>query len=93
MGKVSRKEKKLAKQAIKHYDEGKKREQLLSQNPQQTYRRKIIYTKMSWPLQVWLMGRKDIVIFIILLIVLGIVAGTYIIYRLILWLIEVLPIG
>jgi hypothetical protein len=83
-----RREKKLVKKTLKKIEEKKRDESLLSNPPGQTYKRQIVHTEMPWPLQIVLMGRKD-VLFLILLII-GIICsvGGYVIYQIIMKILE-----
>lgn len=90
MGKISRKERKLAKKTMRQLDTARHRSKLEEQNPQVSYKRKIIHTKMPWPLEVIQMGRGDIILLLIIIIILIIVATIIGIWYLFNWLMGVL---
>ena len=85
MGKMSRKEKKLAKKTLNTMQETKFKEQLRLQAPTTSYKRKISYTTMPWPLELVQMGRKDVLFLIMLVIVTLIVFGIIALYLFINW--------
>jgi hypothetical protein len=87
MGKMSRKERKLTKSALKNMDSSKKKSQLMSQDPVKSYKRKIVHTEIPWPLELIQIGRTDILVAIILLVVVLTAAIAYGLYLLINWII------
>lgn len=90
MAKISRREKKLTREAMSNLDNARKRDQMMAQDPTKSYKRKIIHTKMPWPLELINMGRTDIVLLIIILIAIIIVAVALGIWFLVNWLLGVL---
>mgnify|MGYP006279801313 CR=1 FL=1 len=85
-----RKDKKLAKKAMKRIEKQKQKQSLLERPPNQNYKRQIIHTDMPWPLQVVLMGKKEVLIFIILVLAIITIAAAYGIYHLALFIMEML---
>ena len=91
MVKISKREKKLAKQTLNTMQEVRHKEQLRLQDPNASYKRKISYTTMPWPLELISMGRKDVlglIILVILLLASVIIVGLYFLIE---WLLGVLP--
>jgi len=90
MAKITKKEKKLAKKTLRTIEDSKKRELLMSQDPKLTYKREIIHSDMPWPLKLISMGRKDILMLIIVAIIILIVIAGFGLYYVITWIIEAL---
>ena len=90
MNDLSRREKKLAHRTLDTIDKSKEREQLLSQNPLTSYKRKVIYTHMPWPLELIQMGRSDVLILIIVAIVLLIAFIAIVAFYGINWVIDII---
>ena len=76
MGNLSRRENKLAQKAMRSKERIKQHEGTMAQDPHTSYKRKTVYTRMPWPLELVLMGRSDVLLVIIIAIVL-VVAGVF----------------
>jgi hypothetical protein len=70
MATVSRREKKLAQESMKVRERMKQQEGVMAQDPHTSYKRKTVYTRMPWPLELILMGRSDVLLLIALAIIL-----------------------
>jgi len=87
---LRRRDKKEAKKALKRIEKQKQKQSLLERPYNESYNRKIIHTEMPWPLQLISMGKKDVLIFIILVLGIITIAGIYLLYRLILFILELI---
>jgi len=90
MGKMSRREKKMTKEALDRLEHSRKRDKMLQQDPTKSYKRKIVHTDMPWPLELIQMGRIDIVIMLMIIIAVIIIAFGYGIWLLFNWLMGVI---
>jgi hypothetical protein len=86
MGKISRRERKLANKTMDRLDDVRHRSKLEDMDPTKSYKRKIVHTNIPWPLELINMGRSDIIILIIIAIILIIGSIVAIVWFLFRWL-------
>ena len=77
---LSRSQRKMNREAMTRLEGMRQKDKMLGQNPQQSYKRNIVYTTMPWPLRLIQIGRSDVLLVIILgyaALFIGIVLGVY----------------
>ena len=58
-------------------------------DPTTPYKRRFVKTQMSWPLQLINEKRVDVLVFVAVLIGLGLAALGYILFRFVLWVLDI----
>jgi hypothetical protein len=87
---LTRRDKKEARSTLKKIQNEKQKQSLLANPPERTYKRQIVHTEMPWPLQVILMGKKDVLIFILIILIIVAVLGIYGAYLLVQYILEII---
>lgn len=62
---LARSQRKMNREAMTRLEGMRQRDKMLGQNPQQSYKRQIVYTTMPWPLRLIQIGRSDVLLILI----------------------------
>lgn len=68
----------------------RQREFVPGQEPNKSYTRQFRKTRMSWPIALIYMKRKDVLAFVIIILTILAIGGIYMLYQFFLWLINIL---
>ena len=63
---ITRSQRKMNREAMTRLEGMRQRDKMLGQNPQQSYKRQIVYTTMPWPLRLIQIGRSDVLAILII---------------------------
>jgi hypothetical protein len=80
----------MNREAMTRLEGMRQKDKMLGQNPQQSYKRQIVYTTMPWPLRLIQIGRSDVLLILVLAyaaLFIVVVVGLYFLFQ---WLIGVL---
>ena len=86
---LNRSQKKMNRDAMDRLERMRQKDKMLGQNPQQSYKRDIVYTTMPWPLKLIQIGKTDVLLVIILAYAILFVVVAVGLYFLLQWLLGV----